>query len=114
MPISNKENVDFESKVVQESPARTGGESLQQEVITRDRQNPSQGSVMSQKREKNLSQDGSENHEMIPPTILPNGQNTGLESNHIREKKDDQNLKNVSQFHPSASRVLLHTCLLAA
>jgi hypothetical protein len=55
MPISNKENVDFESKVVQESPARTGGESLQQEVITRDRQNPSQGSVMSQKREKNLS-----------------------------------------------------------
>jgi len=94
MPISNKENVDFESKVVQESPARTGGESLQQEVITRDRQNPSQGSVMSQKREKNLSQDGLENHEMIPPTILPNGQNTGMESNHIREKKDDQNLKN--------------------
>jgi hypothetical protein len=31
---------------------------------------------------------------MIPPTILPNGQNTGMESNHIREKKDDQNLKN--------------------
>lgn len=114
MPISNKENIDFESKVVQESPVRTGGESLQKEVITHERQNPSQESMVSQKLEANSSQNGFENQNMIPPTILPNGQNTGMESNHIGEKKDDQNFKNVSQFHPSASRVLLHTCLLAA
>jgi hypothetical protein len=69
--------------------------------------------MLSQKREANLSQDGFENQNMNPPTISPNGQNTGTESNHIGAKKDDQNFKNVSQFHPSASRVLLHTCQLA-
>jgi hypothetical protein len=41
MPISNKENLDFETKVVQESPARSRGDSPPKDAIMEEHESPS-------------------------------------------------------------------------
>jgi hypothetical protein len=61
MPISNKENLDFETKVVQESPVRSRGDSPPKDTIMEEHESPSQGNILSQRQEVISSQDGFKN-----------------------------------------------------